>query len=219
MRGQSVLFSEMTPEASWEETFNEWYNEEHIPLRMEVSGFVGAQRYQRNDRDYLAVYDITSPEVLQSDAYVNLKTHPSKTTEKMLTGVSNFSRYIGRDIGTQHNVDLETMLLAPVLYPVFFQVPNNCCEEFDDWYNEDHVPTLLEEPKWLGCRRFALEKTHPHPFNRLALHYLQDAETLDCSARSQARNSTWRKKLASESWFKGTYMVFNRHNGRFKGYS
>lgn len=216
MEQKSVLFSEMTPDSSWEGDFNAWYDEEHIPLRMEVPGFAGAQRYKRNERDYLAVYDMDAPEVLQSEAYKAVKDHPSETTDWMLKSVANFTRYIGRPIGQQSNVEMEQALLAPVLYPVFFQVPEDRAEEFDRWYDEDHVPTLLECPDWLACRRFALEIAAPHPFNRLALHYLASEAALDSEARSKARATDWRAKLAGEDWFKGTYFVFNRHGQRFE---
>ena len=35
----ALLYSEMTPEVSRENEFNEWYDDEHIPLRMAVPGF------------------------------------------------------------------------------------------------------------------------------------------------------------------------------------
>lgn len=217
MQAKGILFSEMTPDVSWEDTFNDWYDEEHIPLRMDVPGFVGAQRYHRSERNYLAVYDMAGPEVLSSKAYGQIKNHPSVLTSEMLNGVSGFTRYIGREIGTQHNVPFEEMLQASVLYPVFFQVPEDRLKAFDEWYDKDHVPTLLETSDWLGCRRFALEIAHPQPFNRLALHYIRNRDALESDARTRARESSWRAELAKEDWFKGTYMLFNRQGARFIG--
>lgn len=187
MENAGVLFSEMTPDASWEGEFNQWYDEEHIPLRMGVKGFLGAQRYLRDERNYLAVYDMESPQVLDTDAYASIKNNPSEVTARMLSSVGNFTRYIGRSIGTQSRDGIEQAIQAPILYPVFFDVPEDRQEEFDAWYDEDHVPTLLESPDWLGCRRFALDVAHPHSFNRLALHYLADEKALQSSAREKAR--------------------------------
>lgn len=212
---KAVLFSEMTPDADWEDEFNAWYDHEHIPLRMKVPGFAGAQRYRRNTRDYLAVYDMDAPEVLGSEAYKAVKDHPSALTARMLRDVSNFTRYIGRPIGFQMNAGGEDFLKAPVLYPVFFSVPQDRLADFDEWYEKDHIPLLMDCPEWLAVRRFDLEIAHPHPFNRLALHYLADASALQSPARERARASDWRARLASEDWFKGTYMVFDRHGARF----
>ncbi len=64
MQGASVLFSEMTPPPGQEQRFHNWYDEEHIPLRMDVPGFVSAQRYRdlsENAKGYLAVYEMTHP--------------------------------------------------------------------------------------------------------------------------------------------------------------
>jgi hypothetical protein len=97
----AVLFSEMTPAPEWEADFNAWYDEEHIPLRMAVPGFLGAQRYRRGALDYLAVYDMTDPAVLDSGAYKDVKDHPSEKTAWMLKSVANFTRYIGWPIATR----------------------------------------------------------------------------------------------------------------------
>ena len=212
---KAVLFSEMTPDATWEGEFNAWYDDEHIPLRMAVPGFVGAQRYKRNQRDYLAVYDLDETATLTSDAYGEVKNKPSDMTARMLRDVSGFTRYIGRPIGCQINDGVEDFLKAPVLYPVFFNIPQANLTEFDDWYDQDHVPTLLECPEWLAVRRFHLEISDPGNYNRLALHYLADESAMDSDARKKARASEWRDRLANQPWFKGHYMVFGRHNDRF----
>jgi hypothetical protein len=213
----AVLFSEMTPEAEWEGDFNRWYDEEHIPLRMGVPGFAGAQRYRRNARDYLAVYDMADPGVLASDAYREIKDNPSETTAWMLRSVGNFTRYIGRPISTRSRDDGERFIEAPVLYPVLFTVPQDRLVEFDAWYEEDHVSTLLESPDWLACRRFDIVDGSPGSYNRLALHYLASEEALESPARAKARRSAWRDRLAAESWFAGHYMVFERTGARFSG--
>lgn len=214
---KAVLFSEMTPDAGWEGEFNDWYDDEHIPLRMDVPGFVGAQRYRRDALDYLAVYDMESTATLTTDAYKAVKDHPSELTARMLRDVSNFSRYIGHPISFAGQSGGDSFLKAPVLYPVFFDVPEGRLRDFDDWYDQDHVPLLMECPEWLAVRRFHLESADPGKFTRLALHYLADNSALDSEARNRARESDWRKSLANHSWFKGTYMVFDRHGERFEG--
>jgi hypothetical protein len=215
----AVLFSEMTPDAAWEEEFNAWYDEEHIPVRMAAPGFRGAQRYRRNERDYLAVYDMSDLGALATPAYEAIKAEPSELTRKMLSSVSGFTRYPGRPIGEQASRDWQEVLEAPVLYPVFFAVPSEWLEEFDAWYDQDHVPTLLQDENWLGCRRFHMEPEAPGAYNRLALHYIESAATLESEARKRARASTWREKLAVNEWFKGNYMLFERHGPRFNAKS
>src|SRR5262249_15568789 len=91
----AILYSEMTPEVSGENEFNEWYDDEHIPLRMAVPGFRSAQRYRvRGTRNYLVVYEMDSLAVLQSPAYLAVKNNPSARTKTMLGRVTGFTRYV-----------------------------------------------------------------------------------------------------------------------------
>jgi hypothetical protein len=215
----TILFSEMNPPAELEAEFNHWYDEHHIPVRMAAPGFVSAQRYRdKTTRNYLAVYEMTSPEALSTPDYLRIKNEPSDTTKKMLGAVSGFTRYLGREIGRHTRDDRAAAFIdAPVLYPVFFDVPKDRQAEFDDWYRAEHIPILMEDERWLGVRRFDIFDGAPHRFNRLALHYLADRSALDSEVRKKARVTEWRDRLAQESWFKGHYLTFDRLGNRFQG--
>lgn len=56
-----------------EELFNEVYDEEHLPFMLQVPGFLSATRYQaareEDSPKYLAIYELSGPEVLESDEY------------------------------------------------------------------------------------------------------------------------------------------------------
>ncbi|MGI6855881.1 hypothetical protein [Mesorhizobium sp. 1B3] len=213
MQGWDVLFSEMTPAEPWEDEFNAWYDNEHIPLRMALEGFEGAQRYKRNERDYLTVYDLSGSGALETPQYRNLKNSPSALTKRMLDSVANFSRYVGKciDATSRENKSIG----ASVLYAVFFRVPKGDLAAFDGWYERDHVPILMECEEWLACRRFDLVSSHPNPHNRLALHYLSSERALRSEARQRARETEWRQQLSRNDWFKPVYMVFQKHGERF----
>jgi hypothetical protein len=215
--GKTILFSEMSPPAHEEAKFNDWYDQEHIPLRVAIPGFVSAQRYlaDGNDRNYLAVYEMNDPSVLKSPEYDVVKNQPSELTKYMLSSVSGFTRYIGNLLGEQWKDTVTDPLdQAKYLYAVFFTVPTDELSEFDAWYTEDHVPILLECPEWLGTRRFEIIEAHPGDYNRLALHYLTTPEALNSPARAKARTTPWRDKLAVKPWFKGHYLVFKNHQNR-----
>ena len=217
MQAGTILFSEMTPPPEMEEAFNAWYDSEHIPLRMAVPGFLGARRYCRQeDGKYLAVYDIESEATLGTAAYREVKENPSDLTRQMLSSVSGFSRYIANHIGTQRRdgVDGDAME-APVLYAVFFNVPEDRHGDFNEWYEVDHVPALLRNKDWLMCRRFAVTLGEPWDVTHLALHYLRSADALDSEERKVARATEWRARLAKEPWFKAKYLLFQRIGRRF----
>jgi hypothetical protein len=214
MQGAAILFSEMTPGASWEGEFNQWYDQEHIPVRIGAEGFVSGQRYRAdNAPGYLAVYEMTSPAALTTPQYQKIKTEPSDTTAWMLKNVEGFTRYTCEEIiSVTKPGSMEVD--SPILYAVWFNVPPERLADFDDWYNNDHVPLLMECKDWQMVRRFNVISGEPVPFNRLALHYLSDMSALDSPERKKARETPWRAKIASESWFSGVYTIFKRHGLR-----
>ncbi len=215
----TILFSEMTPPQDLEGRFNHWYDEHHIPLRMSAPGFRSAQRYRiGSERNYLAVYEMTSQDALQTPEYKKIKGEPSADTKEMLGAVSGFTRYLCREISSRQNDKAdESFIDAPVLYPVFFNVPDSRQSEFDSWYDDEHVSILMQDERWLGVRRFEIYDGEPNSFNRLALHYLSDRAVLESEARKLARATPWRDRLAQEAWFKGHYLVFDRLGERFQG--
>jgi len=216
MTKKAVLFSEMTPQPEWEADFNDWYNTEHIPVRMGAPGFTGSQRYRANEGPaYLAVYEMESAGALSTPEYKIIKGSPSERTRRMLGDVSGFTRYIGEESGSWEKPG-SAGIDAPVLYAVFFEVPADRADEFGRWYAEDHIPTLMKCADWLMVRRFEIIDGEPGKYTHLALHYLASTDALSAPEREEARASPWRAKLAAESWFKGHYVVFNRLGARFK---
>lgn len=107
-------------------------------------------------------------------------------------------RFPGRPLGMQGRA--EAVEDAPIAYPVFFQVPPAHCDEFDRWYDQEHVPLLLKHGHWALCRRFALDA--PSHWSRLALHYLDDLCALDSPERDAARSTPWRRRLQAQPWFR-----------------
>ncbi len=208
MKGRAILFSEMTPAPDWEDKFNHWYDDEHIPIRMGLRGFVSAQRYSGTDTNYLAVYEMDDLAALRTVAYQAIKQHPSEETAWMLNNVSGFTRYLCEELSCAGDLTPEA-INTPVLYPVWFNVPPERLDDFDAWYEQDHIPLLLECPEWRAVRRFAVTDGAPGRFNRLALHYLDDKSALQSPARERARATPWRERLAAEPWFKGVYSVFD----------
>lgn len=219
MKGGTVLFTEMSPDLDWEDDFNHWYNSHRIPSRMAVPGFVSAQRYRDAERpNYLAVYELTGPEVLESAAYQKVQHQPNAKTKWMLANVQGFSRYLGNEFSVRRRPDAtDAALDAPVLYAVFFSVPDERASEFNRWYEDEHIEMLLRCKDWLMVRRFEIYDAEPQPWTHLALHYLADMKALSSPERNAARDTEWRAKLAAEPWFQGSYLVFERFGDRFKG--
>ena len=216
MTRNAVLFSEMTPAPEWEQEFNDWYDTEHIPARMRAPGFTSAQRYRATEGSaYLAVYEMETADALKTPEYQLIKGQPSTLTARMLGGVSGFTRYICEESGRWETPG-SSLIDAPVLYAVFFEVPADRADDFDRWYVEDHVPLLMQCKDWLMVRRFNIKDGEPGKYTHLALHYLASTDALSSPERDAARATPWRAKLAEENWFKGHYVVFDRLGARFQ---
>ena len=74
-----------------EDGFNAWYDEEHVPLRLAVPGFLNARRYKAAEANwprYLALYDLESVDVLKTSQYARLAQERSDVAECDLPGVS-----------------------------------------------------------------------------------------------------------------------------------
>ncbi len=61
----------MDVEPEKEKQFNEWYDKEHIPALLKVSGVKDAYRYASLDGTpkYLAIYELDKPSVQTSEAW------------------------------------------------------------------------------------------------------------------------------------------------------
>ena|ERR1700680_1792959 len=210
----------MTPDLAWEDEFNDWYDREHIPLRMAVPGFLSAQRYRVSGAPhYLVVYEMQSAAVLQSPSYRHVKNLPSERTARMLRSVKGFSRYLGEHIRVHTRTEVDAAMNAPVLCVAGTEIPADRQRDFDDWHNYDHVPLLLECEDWLMARCFHITSGEPKSWTHLALHYLADARALQSAQRGRARSSPRYARLAQESWFQGQDSVFERYGPRHIGNS
>jgi hypothetical protein len=68
---KGLLLATMEPPANIEEEFQDWYDSEHFPERLNCAGFETAKRFVCVDGwpRYLAIYDLTNVDVLHGPAY------------------------------------------------------------------------------------------------------------------------------------------------------
>lgn len=74
-KGRGLLLVMMEVDPAHEEEFNRWYEQEHIPERVACPGVLSARRFVavEGDLKYLALYDLESPDVIESPAYQKLR--------------------------------------------------------------------------------------------------------------------------------------------------
>ena len=218
IKGGAVLFSEMTPAPGDEDRFNDWYDNHHTPNHVTgVPGFLSAHRYAAPDgAGYLAVYDLDGPDTLQSPEYRARKCTPDARTRAMLSSVSGFTRYVGREIdfGLGHEAGIEA-LDCPFILAVFFAVPDAARPGFEDWYRTEHMEMLLACPDWRMARMMAVVAADPDPFTHMMLHYVRRADALDAPEVRAARETERRNRLAAESWWNPRFVMYRKRGRRF----
>jgi hypothetical protein len=82
---RGLLVVQMEPDEGYDDTVNRWYDEEHLAERLEVPGILSARRWVavEGSPTYLAMYDLESPEVVQSEAYLEKKRNPTPLTREV----------------------------------------------------------------------------------------------------------------------------------------
>ena len=87
---KGLLMATMEPPSNIEEEFQDWYDFEHFPERQDCEGFETAKRLVCIDGfpRYLALYDLTSVDVLQGPAYSKIAiTRYSPWTHRIMSKV------------------------------------------------------------------------------------------------------------------------------------
>jgi hypothetical protein len=96
MAQNGFLLVLMQPPANIEEEFNAWYDSEHVPERLAVPGVLTAIRFSSISAatpKYLAMYDLESEAVLDSDAYRRVAGDNSSPWTKRVTGKTRVYRF------------------------------------------------------------------------------------------------------------------------------
>ncbi|MCC6531636.1 MAG: hypothetical protein IT531_03735 [Burkholderiales bacterium] len=198
---ETILFDALTVKRENTFVFDVWYANHYLPGALERSRFDTLRRYLSPIRgSYLALFQ----------GKREVATEPSMAAKPAHDLVVSNERFIADCIGGRHAPSAsEATLDAAILYPVFFKVPQAREQEFNAWYDEEHMEILQRCPYWPMCRRYRI-RNPGEGFTHVALHYLTDLRALESAERDQARATPWRDRLAAEPWFKGEYRVYYR---------
>ena len=85
------------------------------------------------------------------------------------------------------------------LFCVGLSVPADVRGEFLAWYEQEHLPILLECRGWDGCRFVEAPASHGCQF--FALHQLSDRSGLESPERARSRATPWFERLKRFDWF------------------
>ena len=207
MTSATILFDALTVARENTFVFDVWYANRYLPELLAGGRFASVRRYLSPIRaGHLAIFEASDRFELDSLA---APTHDL---------IAAHERFVADAIGARiaAGADEGGVLEADILYPVFFRVPAHREQEFNAWYEEEHMEMLLRCEHWRMCRRYRIRGAGDGGFTHVALHYLTDLRALESPERDRARSTPWRDRLAVEPWFKGEYRVYYQWGARLE---
>ena len=206
MTRATILFDALTVARENTFVFDAWYANRYLPEVFASGRFASVRRYLSPIRgSYLAIFEASKDLALESLA----------APHELIVARERFAADpIGARIAA--GADEGGVLEADILYPVLFRVPSHREQEFNAWYEEEHMEMLLRCEYWRMCRRYRIRGAGDGGFTHVALHYLTDLRALESPERERARSTPWRDRLAAEPWFKGEYRVYYQWGARLE---
>ncbi|KAF8155462.1 hypothetical protein B0H34DRAFT_713316 [Crassisporium funariophilum] len=211
--GLLFVFGECGPKVT-EEEFNDWYNNEHGPARLTVPGFSNAIRYKATDSrtpSWLALYDLASPAVVSSDGYKSLASKASDRERALIPRLANLNRRVYDSISVLTNpTNPANCLPGGFILVVTMLVGPELEDEFNKWYEEEHMPDLSRLSGWLRGRRYKLvdsvelaaKPVDPKPVhNYLAIHEFDHDDYFDTAEFNATLETTRSAEMLKQVTF------------------
>ncbi|EIW57247.1 uncharacterized protein TRAVEDRAFT_168885 [Trametes versicolor FP-101664 SS1] len=209
MPGLLLVYSEpgaAVPDAE----FNDWYDNEHVPLRLPIPGIHSWSRWAAADGarpTYAALYDLASPAVISEPPYADLAGTRSARETDIFARVALLDRrtYTLREpvFPPKAGAAYDARAPGPYAVVVEVEVKPETEDEFNKWYEEEHIPLLAKVPGWVRSRRFVLEDaaaagpeaTAGTPPKHLTIHEWEGLEAMETKEFKEAVSTPWMQKI------------------------
>ncbi|KAI0634626.1 hypothetical protein C8Q77DRAFT_1055686 [Trametes polyzona] len=219
-----ILFVYSEPgSAVTDEEFNDWYDNEHVPLRLPIPGFQSWSCWTAADNQrptYAAIYDLTSPSVVDEPPYSDLAHTRSEREQSLISRLALLDRrtYTLREPvhPTKAGAAYNPLAPGPYLSIVELEVKPEHEAEFDRWYDEEHIPMLAKVPGWVRSRRFVLEfaaatgteAKEGRPPKHLSIHEWETPAAFDTTEFKDALQTPWMAKIKETAVVEARRRVF-----------
>jgi len=210
---KGLLLTMTEPPAQMEEEFNAWYDTEHLPERLAISGFTSARRWvdpqaTAGTGKYVATYELDSPQVLETPEYLaHVGDNFTPWSKRCLSRCVLFRRWACAQIGPG---DAGPDPAARALFLACGDVAAEHEAEFNKWYDTEHMPLLAAVPGVLRARRFLDPGGKPR---YVALYELADANVADSAPWNAALATPWARRIDALTqdceWMLATYVAYD----------
>ena len=203
-RGMLMVFVDVPQDV--EEEFNRWYDEEHIPERLSISGVLNAARYVavRGGPKYLACYELDEPEAYFSDTWQYHLKNPTEWTQRMSPEKigTNFIRNIYRLFYPEEvSAEVAQADMSPALLIGRMSVPPGLDDEFNHAYHTERLPLYLSIPGYTRARRFTAVVGEPKYVTVHECEAPAVASSPEWDAVRNAHTPVWSEKVSAQITF------------------
>lgn len=154
---KGLLYVEMDCPAEMEQEFHSWYNNEHVPERVTMPGFVRCRRFiaLEGSPRWLATYEMDSIGVLQSPEYLRcMGDNVSAWTRRVVSNVKVSRRVYDHAWGKLIEIGSQVARDARGLLAVHYDGPQQQVDKINRWHDGEYAPQLLSLPGVLTARRY-----------------------------------------------------------------
>jgi hypothetical protein len=174
--------------------FHDWYDLEHIPERRAIPGFGACERWIGEDEPTLAVatYDLDSIEVLRDKAYRSIAYgNLSVWSKRVTTMCKRLLRFEGTQLAPGDAAAPEG---AGGLLLNAMNVAPEVEDDFNAWYDQEHLPALAGVPGTLAARRYRSgEAQGSHRY--VAIYHLTSPSVARSKAWIDAVETPWTARI------------------------
>jgi hypothetical protein len=189
---RGILIAAFDFAGAHEDEFHDWYDLEHLPERQRVPGFRACERWigTANPKYAIATYELDGIDVLRSPAYLGIAHENLSVWSKRVTAMcQRLLRFEGEQILPG---DQDAPHEAPAVLLNAMNISPEREDEFNEWYDTEHIPALAAVPGTLCARRFKARAGSPR---YVALYHLASPEVPESQAWKQAANTSWTERL------------------------
>ncbi len=185
--------------AKHEDEFNDWYDMEHVPQLTALPGFVRTRRYRCDTADirYLAWYETTDASVEGGPYFQGIVSNPTPWSLRIRKHYGEHRERMNFELMCE--VGALPQPDAPWMYIVHTDIPDHIVEEYNAWYDSEHLPRCVGIPGVLRARRYAAvacTSGHSGP-KYLTAYELTGPDVWESPAALQARRTPWTEKMRS----------------------
>jgi len=191
--GRGLLVAAFDFSSAHADEFHDWYDLEHMPERKAVAGFGACERWIGDEQPAasVATYDLDSVDVLRSEAYASIAHGNLSVWSKRVTAMcKRLLRFEGTQIAP---ADAAAPAGAQALLLNAMNVAPEAEDDFNAWYDEEHLRALAAVPGTLAARRYRSTDGGSHRY--VAIYHLASPDVARSAAWNAAVDTPWTARV------------------------